>query len=132
MHQLHSHLNTESHPPHLPPACLQVGSLQPPPAPSTSGNPRIFPVKNALKDFLAANPLEGTSLRERFTHLYNPKGGLAFLFSKSSLSDLFYIFLSGDGSCGVVSLSIALYGTDRHAPVLYQYLRRLFLLQNIF
>ena len=104
----------------------------PPPAPSTSGNPRIFPVKNALKDFLAANPLEGTSLRERFTHLYNPKGGLAFLFSKSSLSDLFYIFLSGDGSCGVVSLSIALYGTDRHAPVLYQYLRRLFLPQNIF
>ena len=104
----------------------------PSPAPSSSGNPRIFPVENALKDFLAANQLEGTSRRERFTHLYNPKGGLRFLFSKPSLFDLFYFLLLGDGSCGVVSLSIALYGTDRYAPVLYQYLRRLFLPQNIF
>ena len=70
-----------SPPPSPPPASKSTTSSSPT-APSSFAHPRVSPVEGNLKAFLAANPIAGTSHRELFTHLYNPRGGSTFTFFK--------------------------------------------------
>ena len=57
-------------------------------AASPIAHPRVSPVEESLKAFLAAHPIGGSSSRELFTNLYNPKGGLTFTFFQTP-----YLFL---------------------------------------